>query len=67
MSKEKAHWPGWFYGPDGEAQIFQSEAEVPKGWATTPEKAIPKAKPKEDPPEPVPAKKPEPVLKKHDL
>lgn len=31
-------WPGWFYGPNGEAEIFQSEDEVPKGWLDHPAK-----------------------------
>ena len=35
---EKPHWPGWFYGPNGEAKIFQSPDEVPKGWEDHPTK-----------------------------
>ena len=27
-------WPAWRYGPDGEAEIFNSEEEVPPGWGT---------------------------------
>ena len=66
--RDKPHWPGWFYGPDGAAAIFRSKDEVPKGWEDHPSKV--KAGKKEEPPEPVPAKKPEPVSKapvKHDL
>lgn len=25
-------WPSWRYGPNGEAQIYQSADEVPAGW-----------------------------------
>lgn len=39
--KEKPHWPGWFYGPNGEAEIFQSRDEVPKGWEDHPSKVKP--------------------------
>ena len=33
--KPKAGWPSWRYGPNGEAAIFQDEADVPKGWKDT--------------------------------
>ena len=29
-------WPSWRYGPNGEAAIFQTEAEVPHGWTRKP-------------------------------
>lgn len=29
-------WPSWRYGPNGEAQIFQTEADVPRGWTRKP-------------------------------
>lgn len=29
-------WPAWRYGPNGEAEIFNSAEEVPKGWGETP-------------------------------
>lgn len=29
-------FPGWRYGPKGEAEIFQTEADVPKGWTDNP-------------------------------
>lgn len=32
----KQRFPGWRYGPDGEAKIFNSEEEVPDGWARSP-------------------------------
>jgi hypothetical protein len=30
--RKKIRWPAWRYGPDGQAQIFQSASEVPEGW-----------------------------------
>lgn len=38
--KEKPHWPGWFYGPDGAAEIFQCREDVPAGWEDHPSKVI---------------------------
>lgn len=35
------NWPSWRYGPSGEAQIFQREADVPKGWVDSPGKLPP--------------------------
>ena len=35
MSESNA-WPAWRYGPNGEADIFESEAAVPKGWKSHP-------------------------------
>lgn len=29
-------WPAFFYGPNGEADIFNSKEEVPKGWKPEP-------------------------------
>lgn len=29
-------WPAWRYGPKGEAEIFNSAEEVPKGWKDAP-------------------------------
>lgn len=34
---KKQRFPSWRYGPNGEAKIFNSEEEVPKGWATHPD------------------------------
>jgi hypothetical protein len=31
-------FPSWRYGPDGEAEVFTSEADVPKGWEDHPSK-----------------------------
>lgn len=33
-----ASWPAWYYGPDGQSQIFQSEEEIPDGWEDHPKK-----------------------------
>lgn len=29
-------WPSWRYGPYGEAEIFECEADVPYGWTKKP-------------------------------
>lgn len=29
---EKVSWPAWFYGPDNQSAIFDSEDQVPQGW-----------------------------------
>jgi hypothetical protein len=31
-------WPAWRYGPDGQSGVFESEADVPKGWEDHPTK-----------------------------
>lgn len=31
-------FPGWYYGPNGESQIFNSIEEVPEGWEDHPSK-----------------------------
>lgn len=36
MSDDK-NWPAWRYGPKGEAQIFDKEKDVPKGWLKHPD------------------------------
>jgi hypothetical protein len=33
-------FPAWFYGPNGQSQICQSEADVPEGWQDHPSKVI---------------------------
>lgn len=33
-------WPSWRYGPNGAAEIFNSEDDVPKGWHDHPSKII---------------------------
>lgn len=33
---KNSSWPAWYYGPNGEAEIFQSKAEVPTGWKDHP-------------------------------
>lgn len=37
-NKGDPNWPAWYYGPAGEAKVFQSEAEVPQGWLDAPGK-----------------------------
>ncbi|MDT8333001.1 hypothetical protein RQ831_18265 [Roseomonas gilardii] len=32
-----AKWPAWFYGPDGEAGIFERQDDVPAGWTDSPQ------------------------------
>jgi hypothetical protein len=32
------YWPSWRYGPDGQAAVFNSEDDVPEGWADHPAK-----------------------------
>jgi hypothetical protein len=31
-------FPSWFWGPNGEAEIFQTEEDVPAGWVDHPSK-----------------------------
>lgn len=31
-------WPAWYYGPAGEAQVFENADDVPKGWKDHPAK-----------------------------
>lgn len=31
-------WPAWWFGPNGQRQIFNSAEEVPEGWVDSPEK-----------------------------
>lgn len=35
---QHSHWPAWRYGPNGEGAVFESEADVPKGWHDHPSK-----------------------------
>jgi hypothetical protein len=35
---EHQAFPAWFYGPNGEAEIFQAEEDVPAGWVDHPAK-----------------------------
>ena len=42
MSKKKTpntNFPAWYYGPDGQAEIFNEEDAVPEGWADSPKSA----------------------------
>jgi hypothetical protein len=43
-------WPSWRFGPGGQSAVFESEADVPKGWVDHPSKVKGEAK------EPAPAK-----------
>lgn len=40
----KVYWPSWRYGPNGESQVFDKEADVPKGWEDHPSKVKAPAK-----------------------
>jgi hypothetical protein len=31
-------WPSWRYGPDGASAVFETEQDVPAGWADHPDK-----------------------------
>lgn len=31
-----SNFPAWFYGPDGDARIFESANDIPEGWADSP-------------------------------
>lgn len=31
-------WPAWRYGPDNQAEIFNGEEQVPRGWQDHPSK-----------------------------
>lgn len=35
---DKQNWPAWFYGPNGQSQIFNGPLEVPDGWHDSPDK-----------------------------
>lgn len=36
MAHEFPKWPAMYYGPDGEADVFESASDVPKGWKDKP-------------------------------
>ena len=33
---DEKNWPAWYYGPKGAAAVFNSQADVPEGWASHP-------------------------------
>jgi hypothetical protein len=33
-------FPAWFYGPNGQRQLFQADTDVPAGWHDHPSKVI---------------------------
>lgn len=35
---EKVSWPAWYYGPNDQAEIFESAADVPADWVDHPAK-----------------------------
>lgn len=52
---KKDQWPGWWFGPHGEQEIFNSPEEVPEGWVSDLSElaqAREAAKQEEDPPIP---------------
>lgn len=51
MAKEYVAWPAWFYGPKGEAQIFEKAEDVPQGWQDNPNKFKAAAKADDDEPD----------------
>ena len=38
MDDMDSKWPAWYYGPAGEAQVFENADDVPKGWKDHPAK-----------------------------
>ena len=38
MNDKFIEFPKWMYGPDGEAQIFEKEEDIPQGWVDHPSK-----------------------------
>ncbi len=45
------NWPAWWYGPQGQAAVFQRADDVPEGWRDSP--AALTFPPPEPAPEPV--------------
>lgn len=46
MDNTKRDGPAWFYGPNGESNVFQPDETIPAGWHDHPSKVAPsKAKP----------------------
>lgn len=41
---DKVSWPAWYYGPNGESQMFEKAEDVPKGWQDDPNKFKARAK-----------------------
>jgi hypothetical protein len=37
-------FPAWYYGPEGQQQVFQRAEDVPEGWQDHPSKVITPAK-----------------------
>lgn len=53
--EEATNWPAWYYGPDGTAEIFGCEEDVPAGWVDHPSKVDGAPQPE---PEPVKEREP---------
>lgn len=49
MDTDTTKWPAWFYGPSGQAQVFESKDDVPKGWVDHPSR-VKEEKSKEEKP-----------------
>jgi hypothetical protein len=45
-------FPAWYYGPEGQQQVFQRAEDVPEGWQDHPSKVITAAKTGSKPQEP---------------
>lgn len=56
-------FPAWRYGPNGAAEIFETEADVPEGWVDHPSLVVDLA----PEPEPLPEPLPEPDAGPHPL
>lgn len=50
MHREIQNWPSWRYGPNGQAQIFEHEEQVPEGWEDHPSKVAQTEEPEEEKP-----------------
>jgi hypothetical protein len=50
MRHEPIKFPGWRYGPKGEAEIFERAADVPEGWTDNPNDFV-SVEPKADDPD----------------
>lgn len=44
-------WPSWFYGPNGEAAIFEEHDDIPEGWTGDPKAFNKETTNEEDAPE----------------
>lgn len=49
MPHEPIKFPGWRYGPDGQAEIFERAEDVPPGWTDNPNDFAPVEAAEDDP------------------